>query len=321
MNPGRHCLNRRLNKHGVLGLNRRNLSFINRHNPRSRLPLVDDKCQTKQLAGEHGIPTPGLQHVIQTHHDIRHLNERLKAFPGFAAKPARGGGGRGILIVHRTETGAFADSAGNLLPLAMLQHHFSNTLAGLYSLSGTPDAVILEDLVEADDAIAPFSYEGIPDIRILVFRGYPVMAMLRLTTRASRGKANLHQGAIGVGIDLGNGSALQAIHNNSRITRHPDTGASLEDLQIPHWQQMLELAARCHDMTGLGYLGADLVLDRKRGPLLLELNARPGLSIQLACGQGLQPRLRIVDDHRGPPETPAARVQRSRALFSTSTVA
>ncbi|HBZ98517.1 MAG TPA: alpha-L-glutamate ligase-like protein, partial [Pseudomonas sp.] len=40
----------------------------------------------------------------------------------------------------------------------------------------------------------------VPDIRIIVLMGYPIMAMLRLPTRQSGGKANLHQGAIGVGV-------------------------------------------------------------------------------------------------------------------------
>jgi hypothetical protein len=40
-------------------------------------------------------------------------------------------------------------------------------------------------------------------------------------------------------------------------------------------------------MTGLGYIGVDVVLDANHGPLLLELNARPGLAIQIANFQGL----------------------------------
>ena len=54
-------------------------------------------------------------------------------------------------------------------------------------------------------------YEGVPDIRIVVFNGYPVMAMLRLATHASDGKANLHQGAVGVGLALDSGRCLNAV--------------------------------------------------------------------------------------------------------------
>jgi hypothetical protein len=53
------------------------------------------------------------------------------------------------------------------------------------------------------------------------------------------------------------------------------------------------------DQTGLGYIGADVVLDARRGPMVLELNARPGLAIQLANRAGLMPRLDTVDERLG----------------------
>jgi predicted ATP-grasp superfamily ATP-dependent carboligase len=47
--------------------------------------------------------------------------------------------------------------------------------------------------------------------------------------------------------------------------------------------------------VGLGYLGVDIVLDPRRGPLLLEANARPGLAIQHANAAGLVPRLQEIE--------------------------
>jgi len=64
---------------------------------------------------------------------------------------------------------------------------------------------------------------------------------------------------------------------------------------VPHWQQVIKLAAQCYDISGLGYLGADVVLDRNYGPMLLELNARPGLAIQIANSMGLLPRLQQIE--------------------------
>src|SRR5690606_8519130 len=63
----------------------------------------------------------------------------------------------------------------------------------------------------------------------------------------------------------------------------------------PAWEEIMLLAARCYEMTGLGYLGTDIVFDKHKGPQLLELNARPGLSIQVANGYGLIPRLRHIE--------------------------
>ncbi len=66
-------------------------------------------------------------------------------------------------------------------------------------------------------------------------------------------------------------------------------------VSISVWTEVLNIAARSADAIGLGYLGVDIVIDRHRGPLLLELNARPGLAIQIANRSGLAPRIRAID--------------------------
>ncbi len=182
-----------------------------------------------------------------------------------------------------------------MMSIPDIRRHMSNILAGLYSLGGSSDVAIIEDLIAFDDCFAGYSHEGVPDIRIIVFRGYPVMAMLRLATHASDGKANLHQGAVGVGLALDTGRCLKAAQFGRPIKLHPDTGRALSDIHISGWRDILLLAAQCYDMTGLGYIGTDIVLDKFAGPQLLELNARPGLSIQITNGRGLLPRLRHIE--------------------------
>jgi alpha-L-glutamate ligase-like protein len=121
------------------------------------------------------------------------------------------------------------------------------------------------------------------------------MSMMRLPTHLSNGKANLHQGAIGVGIDIATGITTTGVWFNDIITEHPDTGIEITGIKIPNWENLLNLAARCYQLTGLGYQGIDIVIDRDKGPMLLELNARPGLNIQIANCAGLLPRLKIVE--------------------------
>ena len=72
----------------------------------------------------------------------------------------------------------------------------------------------------------------------------------------------------------------------------------MRDRQIPHWQTILEMSALLGDKTEFGYLGVDIVLDQEKGPLLLEINARPGISIQIANQAGLLPRLDAIDSAR-----------------------
>lgn len=284
-----------LRQAGILGMNARNRNYIGRYNNRDRYPLVDDKLKTKLLAESFGVATPALLSVISQQHQVRDVSERLDGMSGFVIKPAKGSGGKGILVVTGRHGDDFIKASGASVTLEGVQRHISNTLAGLYSLGGQPDVAIVESLIDFDERFLGLSHEGVPDIRVVVFQGYPVMAMLRLSTHASDGKANLHQGAVGVGLDIATGRALNAVQYTRRVLQHPDTGRSLDDIVIPDWRNMLLLASRSHEMTGLGYLGADLVLDKEKGAQLLELNARPGLSIQVANGIGLVPRLSLIE--------------------------
>jgi alpha-L-glutamate ligase-like protein len=142
------------------------------------------------------------------------------------------------------------------------------------------------------------------------------MAMVRLPTRASDGKANLHQGAVGAGVDIALGETLTGVLKNDVVDDHPDTGALIAGLRIPQWDFILESAARGYEVTGLGYLGVDMVIDADRGPLMLEMNARPGLNIQIANGTGLSNRISCIDEIYDAKATPAERAAIARREFS-----
>lgn len=304
-----------LREQGVLGMNGRNLECIGQHNPRSRFPLVDDKLKTKRAALKHGMAVPELHGVLSIQRDIQDLPKLLDGLQQFVIKPAQGSGGKGILVIEGRSDGQYKKSSGALIGPRELEYHTSNILGGVYSLGGRPDVAMIEAMINFDQRLARFSYEGVPDIRVIVYRGVPVMAMLRCATHASDGKANLHQGAVGVGLDMATGFSVHAVRSEQSISHHPDTHEPFDQLYIPHWNQVLELAAGCFEMTGLGYFGADIVLDRDRGPMILELNARPGLAIQVANQCGLKLRLKQLDQQAERRLSPAQRATRARELF------
>ncbi len=310
---------RQLSARGVLGLNERNGDYIMRHNPRALYPLVDDKLRSKELALAAGMAVPALYGVVRTEHDAGELPQTLAERDSFVVKPAHGSGGDGIVVVshrgHRRRD-RFHLIDGKIMQLAELRYHVSNILSGQYSLGGNPDQALIEYCVQHDPVFQAISYLGIPDIRIIVFLGYPVMAMVRLPTRISGGKANLHQGAVGAGIDIATGVTGVGVLANDMVDEHPDTGNMITGIQVPRWDEIMALAARCHDVVGLGFLGVDIVLDRERGPLILELNARPGLNIQIANRAGLGKRLREVEAWPDRGTDFAARVQRAQAAFA-----
>ena len=284
-----------LRKNGVLGMNQRNHSYIGRYNNRSNYPLVDNKLTSKKLAIEHGIAVPMLIDVVETQRDIARLKPRLDVLEKFVIKPAKGSGGKGILVIVGKDGDDYLKGSGERLSFQEIERHLSNILGGLYSLGGNSDVGMIEDLILADPVFSDYTVGGVPDIRTIVFHGFPVMSMLRLATHASDGKANLHQGAVGVGLDLKTGLGLHAVQFDRPVTKHPDTERNFLHLTVPHWQKLLELSASCIDIANLGYLGVDVVLDKNHGPLILELNARPGLAIQMANGRGLLPRLKTIE--------------------------
>ena len=197
-----------------------------------------------------------------------------------------------------------------------LQYHISNIVGGQYSLSGNRDKALIEYCVRFDPVFAEVSYQGVPDIRVIVYRGYPVMAMVRLPTRASDGKANLHQGAVGAGIDMSTGVTLKGVLEDEIVEEHPDPGALVAGLQIPQWGFILETSAKGYEVTGLGYLGVDMVIDHDLGPLILEMNARPGLNIQIANGTGLANRVARIEEIYDADASPAERAVIARREFA-----
>ncbi|MCB8889844.1 alpha-L-glutamate ligase-like protein [Vreelandella malpeensis] len=285
----------RLQDKGIIGMNRRNIRYIGRYNSRKLYPLVDDKLKTKLLAEKYAITTPKLIGTVSTQFGVKHISAMLAGHNGFVIKPAKGSGGKGILVIEKVIDNEFVKPSGAHLTITDVERHVSNILSGLYSLGGSPDVALIETLINFDESLMEYTYEGVPDIRVIVFKGYPVMAMMRLSTAASDGKANLHQGAVGVGLNIATGAALRGVQFDRPCYSHPDTGHDLASLRVPQWDTLLNLAAGCYEMTGLGYLGTDMVLDRVHGPMLLELNARPGLAIQMTNGEGLRRRLDLIE--------------------------
>lgn len=279
-----------------LGMNARNLNYIRPLNSKRAIKIADNKLLSKKILSKAGLPT------LQTYGVIRNRKE-FDSFdwgalpPSFVVKPNRGLTGAGVLIVYgRKKKASNVWVQADRAPITVedLRNHIFNILDGNYSLTSLPDAAIIEERLKLIKTFKPYTYRGVPDIRIIVFNHIPIMAELRIPTKESSGKSNLHLGGIGVGIDLGTGTTTAAIHHNKLIERLPEKKLSLSGIKVPHWQELLELAVECQTTSRVGYMGADIALDRDRGPVVVELNARPGLSIQIANLSSLDERLKRV---------------------------
>lgn len=274
----------------LLGMNARNLDFVRTSNSKAARQIADNKLLAKKILRRAGLSVPNTYAIISS-------ASRLKKFDpadlpkSFVLKPNRGLGGEGILLTYnKRRNGAWLDSNLKELSWLDIKAHIQDIIDGRFSLANKPDVAFFEERLVKESMFKHLAYRGVPDIRLIVYNKVPVMAMMRLPTKESHGKANLHLGGVGVGIDIATGQTTHAIrHDKFLVGAHSFTG-----IKIPEWDKILTLGIQAQEISNLGYLGIDIVLAKNRGPVILELNARPGLSIQIANAAPLQERLMRV---------------------------
>jgi alpha-L-glutamate ligase-like protein/uncharacterized protein (TIGR02421 family) len=299
------------NPFGILGINARNLQYIRPYNPKKAVRLADDKLKTKHFLSARGVPVPKLYAVIRNQDDLKNFD--FNSLPSaFVLKPNLGFGGEGIIPIIGRKEASFIKSSGMLISKEEMAEHIGDILEGRFSISGTSDTAFFEQLIVCDDQLGKFAYKGLPDLRIVVHNLIPVMAMLRLPTKESDGKANLHQGALGVGIDIARGTVTHVVLKGKIIDEVPEVG-SIRGLKIPYWEDILMAASRVQLATNLGYLAADMAIDRNVGPVLLEINARAGLGVQIANLAPLKRRLERIQGIKV--QTPEKGVRIAQELF------
>lgn len=282
----------------ILGMNARQKLYVSM-NPKKARFYANSKLATKRLMKAEGILVPETYAKFSTIDEVRDFDfSTIKT--SFVIKPVGGSAGKGILIVRKRgkEQVVWVDTEGRVLSEQDLELHLSDILEGQYSTFGAKNMAFVEEWIPIHPRFRRYVYKGTPDIRVLVYNKVPVMAMLRLPTEDSSGKANLHQGAIGVGIDIATGITTHGVRNNKSIRKVPGEKRKLNGLKIPSWNSILRMGVEAADAAGLVFGSVDMLLHPDKGPVVVEMNARPGLSIQLANRTGLKRRLERVDGLR-----------------------
>ncbi len=252
----------------LCGVNRRNIELIYANNSRRHYPLVDDKLRCKELLARAGVAVPETIAVCAGLGDIPATLDELGRQSSFVVKPSNGSGGDGVLVV----------SGSGRVSTERLRRHLAQVVFGAYSRSLT-DRALVEEMLVVHPTLSALGGEGVSDLRVITLRGRALLAMLRIPTARSGGRANLHQGAVAVGVDLETGRTTRGLWRRQPIDAHPDSGERLAGMELPYWREVRETVRRAAHAVPLGYIGIDIVLD-ERGPIVLELNARPGLEIQ-----------------------------------------
>lgn len=278
----------------IMGMNRRNREFVYDGNVRSLFPVAASKLRTKEALQGCGVPTPKLCTVFRSHREVRELWQRLDGLSSFVIKPDHGAQGNGVLIVSgRTSEGCLI-GGGKPLEESRVVWLLHEILSGEFCPTRGKDVALIEERVAAHPRLSRVCGDSAPDIRVILCRGEPIMAMVRFPTAKSQGKANLHQAGVGAGVSMETGRIVAAIQRDRPVKIHPDTAHPLIGLEVPLWREVVETATRCYSAIPLDYMGVDVMIDVEKGPVVVEVNVRPGLSIQNANNEGLGSRLAKV---------------------------
>ncbi|HCC67687.1 TPA: hypothetical protein DEP90_00525 [Patescibacteria group bacterium] len=290
----------------ILGLNRRNQEYIRPYNSLSAKMIADNKILTKRILRKEEVNTSDVYKLIRNKKQLEYLD--WDSLPkSFVIKPNKGTGGNGIIVFYGKKKGqnAWIRPNGKTMTQRDIILHIENILEGRFSMGSKKDIAIIEERVKIAPPLKQYSYKGVPDIRIICFNGVPIMAMTRLPTKRSNGTGNLHAGAICTGIDISTGITTFSMHMKTKglmsdtyemIDKTIDLKENkvLSGIQIPNWDNLLTIALKCQRATKLGYIGVDITIDQDKGPIVFEVNARPGLGIQVANQAGLRWRLEKV---------------------------
>lgn len=299
--------------HDFLGLNSRNHLYTSRYNTRTGKRIANSKLLTKENLHKAHVRVPKTFVRISTQEQLENF-DFLSLPPDFVVKPNNGLGGEGIVVIERQGeyAGEWIDSQGATYATADLRLHIADILSGRYSMDDQPDIAYIEERVRVHPVFEKYSYHGTPDIRVIVFNDIPIMSYVRLPTEESGGRANLFQGAAAAGIDIATGITTYGVHHGRPIDVFPGTRRKLSGIHIPQWEEILETAVAASKAIGLGYMASDIVLQpvdvnhksqilkssqiEPSGavPMILEVNAQPGLKIQIANRAGLWERLNRV---------------------------
>lgn len=192
-------------------------------------------------------------------------------------KRVGGGGGKDILLVTRRGddelevNGAPSSVDAVVEQLAMRTYVVTDLLTqGTYANGLFPHSINTVRVVTMRDDQGPFI----------------AFAVQRIGNERSRPTDNLNQGGLAALVDLEAGTLgparqLEADRRPEAHHHHPDTGAPIAGLVVPHWKAITELLLEAMEaFPGLRYVGWDVVVgDEEDELLVLEGNSYPGVQV------------------------------------------
>jgi len=278
-------------KNSILGLNYRNLK-LQVYNQKEAINFANNKLKTKHFFSVRGIPVPKLMGIFKNREDVNKF-DFANLNKDFVIKPNQGAEGKGIIPFKERKGDKFITISNKELTTNELKNHIINITQGIYN-NGNKDTAFFEQRIKNSPELEEITYKGLPDVRVICFNQIPVMAMLRVPTKESDGRANLAENAMAIGINLSNGEPSYYYYNGKITKKDPLNKNSIK--RVPNFIRVLQIAVKCSQLSKLKLAGCDVAFNEKNEPCLIEINARPGLKIQLANKDSLKERINKIKD-------------------------
>lgn len=189
----------------------------------------------------------------------------------FIVKPLKGGGGKGISVVHLQNQDQIKQVFNELID------------NGSY---------VIEELIQQDERLSEFCSSSVNSMRVPSFRhgdsikiGWPFLRFGRNGSVID----NATSGGVFALADLNSGELISDAYDKSGhvYEYHPDTDKKFKGYKIPEWNQMLEVVKQAHLALSENdvYVGFDVALS-KRGWVIIEGNWGDIMCQQIALKRG-----------------------------------
>ncbi|MCX6807778.1 MAG: DUF1704 domain-containing protein [Patescibacteria group bacterium] len=281
----------------ILGANSNFLDFVYPVRSQQDFSWIKNRSKIKAWLQARGIFMPKTLLIVKNISDLDRLNFDILPQKFIIRKVFNNGRDDNILTLSSIGANAWLDSRKRLWKPEDIKQHILDILDGGFSKSGLPDIACIEQRPELDKFFARLGQDGLPVIKIIVYRNVPLMAMLKLAPPAIvNNKFGLRQNEILIGIDIATGETTNLFTNSvfdhkKEILTLPWSGRVVRGLEIPMWQDILLLASQVQSLINANYLTVEISLDAKNGPVVCGLSIDSDLDVQLANHSSLRERL------------------------------
>ena len=138
-----------------------------------------------------------------------------------------------------------------------------------------------EEFIRQHRVLQALNSHAVNTVRVLVLQDGDETKIIGAALRSGSGDNvvdNLKHGGIGANVNVETGVVDTVGKDYAGVTyeRHPNTGVAFRGLQIPFWQEAMDMIREMHpQLKECAVLGWDVAVT-EQGPLIVEINNAPG---------------------------------------------